>query len=83
MKRVSKLAIIGLLLKPVNSRVVPCKVAVISQRKGFVRWLLFHTYYKHIRERMLEISFVGFMDFSVCSRDHICDNRCLRKQQPP
>ena len=44
MKQVSKIAIIGLLLKPVDSRAVPCKVAVISQRQGFVRWLLSTNY---------------------------------------
>ena len=40
-------AIIGLLLKPVKTRVVPHKVGLISQSEGFVCRVLLHTYHKH------------------------------------
>ena len=41
MKHVCKLAIIGLLLKPVKTRVVPHKVGLIPQSEGFLRSGLF------------------------------------------
>ena len=55
MEHVCELAIIGLLLMPVKTRVVPQKVGLISQSEGFVCRVLLHTYYKHTREGLLEI----------------------------
>ena len=48
-------AIIGLLLKPVKTRVVPHKVGLISQNEGFVCRVLLHTYHKHTHEGLLKI----------------------------
>ena len=78
MKHVCELAIIGLLLKPVKTRVVPHKVGLISEREGFVCRVMLHTYYKHAREGLLEIQVVRFKDFFPIP-GMVCFNKCLLK----
>ena len=69
MKHVCELAIIGLLLKPVKTRVVPHKVGLSSQSEDFVCQVLLHTYYKHRREGLSQIEVVRFKDIFSHSRD--------------
>ena len=57
MKHVSELAIIGLLLKPFKTWVVPGKPTVILTR---------------LRGGMLEIELVRFMDFLPCQGIFMC-----------
>ena len=67
MKHVSELAIIGLLLKPFKTWIVPGKATVTLTRT---------------RGGMLEIELVRLWTFCPV-REFICDNKCLWKQQPP
>ena len=78
MKHVCELAITGLLLKPVKTRVVPHKVGLISQSEGFVCPVLLHTYYKHTRDGLLKIKVVRFRNFFLIP-ELVCFNKCLLK----
>ena len=78
MKHLCELAIIGLLLKPVKTRVVPHMVGLISQSEGFVCRVLLHPYYKHTREGLLEIYVVRFKDFFPI-QGMVCFNKFLLK----
>ena len=78
MKRFCKLAIIGLLLNPVKTRVLPHKVGLISQSEDFVCRVLLHTYYKHTREGLLEIEVVRSRNFFLIP-GMACFNKCLLK----
>jgi len=54
MKHVGELAIIGVLFKAVKtSRVRTTQGRTYLTDVGFFRWLLLHTYYKHIRPEQL------------------------------
>ena len=78
MKHVCELAIIGLLLKSVKTRVVLHKVGLISQSEGFVCWVCCtHITNTHVRD-CEKFKLLGLRTFFPIP-GMVCFNKCVLK----